>query len=71
MDELFYHSFRTVRNLLQNVDEITRARIGDQIFAMYEAFDKQYRRACEAERREERLQKRIEALQKQLKSSNS
>ncbi len=70
MDELFYHSYRTVTALLQNVDEITRARIGDQIFAMQEAFNKQYRMACEAENREDRLRKRYEALKKQLKISN-
>ncbi len=65
MDELFYHSFRTVRDLLNKVDdEITRARIGDQLFAMLEAFDDQNRKLEAAERREERLQKRYEALKK-------
>ena len=71
MNELFYHSFRTVRDLLNKVDEITRARIGDQLFAMLEAFNDQNRKLEAAERREERLRKRYEALKKQLKSSET
>ena len=68
MHELFYHSFRTVSTILENVDEITRARIADQLFAMHEAFDEQSRRAYDAEQRENRLRKRYEALKKTSKN---
>jgi hypothetical protein len=64
MDELFYHSIRTVREILKDADEITRARIADQMKAMYDAYGELSSRLNEAERREERLRKRYEALKK-------
>ncbi len=70
MDELFYYSFKTAKSIVAKMDEITRARMYDQLFAMLEAYDEQNRKLEAAERREERLRKRYEALKKQLKISN-
>jgi hypothetical protein len=71
MNEVFYYSFRTAKSIVENMDEVTKARMYDQLFAMLEAYDEQNRKLEDAERREERLRKRYEALKKQLKSSKT
>ena len=71
MEELFYYSFRTAKSIVANMDDVTKARMYDQLFAMYDAYEEQNRKLEAAERREERLRKRYEALKKQLKSSKT
>ena len=72
MNELFYHSFRTAKSIVEKMDDaVAKTRMYDQLFAMLEAFNDQNRKLEAAERREESLRKRYEALQKKLKSSKT
>ncbi len=71
MNKLFYYSFKTAKSIVEKMDNaITKARMYDQLFAMLDAYNEQNRELEAAERREESLRKRYEALKKQLKISN-